>query len=99
MFCRRWSGLPADPDFPADLAGLGFVPSLSEPFNHQTKLTASPYSYFINSDDEIRWIQCPDYYFKYFLTKNERHNERQRFAMNSPSPFSLLPTNPQPTRN
>jgi hypothetical protein len=39
-------------------------------------------SYFVNDVDEIRSIQNPDYYFKYFLTKNERWNERQRFAMN-----------------
>ncbi|EAQ89610.1 hypothetical protein CHGG_06229 [Chaetomium globosum CBS 148.51] len=38
--------------------------------------------YFINDIDEIRSIDDPDYYFKYFLTKNERWNERQRFAFN-----------------
>jgi hypothetical protein len=38
--------------------------------------------YFINDIDEIRSIEDPDYYFKYFLTKNERWNERQRFAFN-----------------
>ncbi|KAK4041973.1 Arb2 domain-containing protein [Parachaetomium inaequale] len=38
--------------------------------------------YFINDVDEIRSIEDPDYYFKYFLTKNDRWNERQRFAFN-----------------
>ncbi|GAB1311623.1 Arb2 domain-containing protein [Madurella fahalii] len=38
--------------------------------------------YFVNDIDEIRSIEDPDSYFKYFLTKNERWNERQRFAMN-----------------
>ncbi|KAK0737485.1 Arb2 domain-containing protein [Apiosordaria backusii] len=61
MFRRRWSGLPADPVFPADLSELG---------------------YFINEDDEIRSLENADYYFKYFLTKNERYNGRQRFAFN-----------------
>ncbi|KAK4239149.1 hypothetical protein C8A03DRAFT_32764 [Achaetomium macrosporum] len=61
MFRRRWSGLPADPVFAADLKELG---------------------YFINDVDEIRSIEDSDYYFKYFLTKNARWNERQRFAFN-----------------
>ncbi|RYP13594.1 hypothetical protein DL767_010666 [Monosporascus sp. MG133] len=38
--------------------------------------------YFINEDDEVRSIENPNYYFKYFLTRNGRYNERQRFAMN-----------------
>ncbi|KAK4149289.1 hypothetical protein C8A00DRAFT_38107 [Chaetomidium leptoderma] len=38
--------------------------------------------YFINDIDEIRSVEDPDYYFKYFLTKNERWNECQRFAFN-----------------
>ncbi|RYP93133.1 hypothetical protein DL770_000707 [Monosporascus sp. CRB-9-2] len=38
--------------------------------------------YFINEDDEVRSIENPDYYFKYFLSRNGRYNERQRFAMN-----------------
>lgn len=32
--------------------------------------------------DEIRNISDPNKYFKYFITKNERWNDRQRFAMN-----------------
>ncbi|KAL2158354.1 hypothetical protein VTH06DRAFT_4402 [Thermothelomyces fergusii] len=36
--------------------------------------------YFINDIDEIRSIENHDYYFKYYLTKNERWNERHRFA-------------------
>ncbi|XXH05933.1 hypothetical protein Hte_012376 [Hypoxylon texense] len=61
MFRRLWSGLPADPDFPADLEKLG---------------------YFINEDDEIRSIENPNNYFKYFISRNSRWNDRQRFAMN-----------------
>ncbi|TPX10595.1 uncharacterized protein E0L32_008481 [Thyridium curvatum] len=38
--------------------------------------------YFINEQDEIRNSKDPRFYFKYFLTKNERWNDRQRFAMN-----------------
>ncbi|KAF9879598.1 hypothetical protein CkaCkLH20_03141 [Colletotrichum karsti] len=38
--------------------------------------------YFINDDDEIRNIDEPDVYFKYFLTKNSRVNDRQRFHFN-----------------
>ncbi|KAK3330604.1 Arb2 domain-containing protein [Apodospora peruviana] len=59
MFRRRWSGLPADPIYPSDLAELG---------------------YFVHESDEIRSIDDPDYYFKFFITKNERWNERQRFC-------------------
>ncbi|KAI8963993.1 Arb2 domain-containing protein [Daldinia sp. FL1419] len=61
MFRRKWSGLPADPDFPIDLSKLG---------------------YFINEDDEVRAIDNPDNYFKFFLNRNTRWNERQRYAMN-----------------
>ncbi|KAK4189756.1 Arb2 domain-containing protein [Podospora australis] len=38
--------------------------------------------YFVNEDDEIRSLEDPDYYFKYFLTKNHRWNDRQRFCFN-----------------
>ncbi|KAI9050259.1 hypothetical protein LZ554_005427 [Drepanopeziza brunnea f. sp. 'monogermtubi'] len=38
--------------------------------------------YFINEEDEIRNIENPRAYFKFFLTKNERHNNVQREAMN-----------------
>ncbi|KAK8070955.1 hypothetical protein PG997_011158 [Apiospora hydei] len=38
--------------------------------------------YFVNEKDEIRSIENPDNYFKFFLTRNPRHNERQRYAMN-----------------
>ena len=53
------------------------------------------HSYFINEQDEVRNIQNPRFYFKYFISKNERWNERQRFAMNSPrrpAPPSEAPT-------
>ncbi|KAK4447495.1 Arb2 domain-containing protein [Podospora aff. communis PSN243] len=38
--------------------------------------------YFINNDDEVRSIEDPDCYFKYYTTKNERWNDRQSFAFN-----------------
>ncbi|RDA95359.1 hypothetical protein CP533_3483 [Ophiocordyceps camponoti-saundersi (nom. inval.)] len=36
--------------------------------------------YFINDEDEIRNIEQPDTYFKFFLDHNERINLRQRFS-------------------
>lgn len=46
--------------------------------------------YFINNVDEIRSIENPDYYFKYYLTKNERWNERHRFAFDRiPFPIAI----------
>lgn len=40
-------------------------------------------SYFIQPEtDEIRSLANPNFYFHYFRTKNERHNDRQRFAFN-----------------
>ncbi|KAM7209723.1 Arb2 domain containing protein [Naviculisporaceae sp. PSN 640] len=39
--------------------------------------------YFVNDEDEIRSLDDPDSYFKFFLTKNQRWNERQRFCFNS----------------
>ncbi|ESZ93191.1 hypothetical protein SBOR_6423 [Sclerotinia borealis F-4128] len=38
--------------------------------------------YFINEKDEIRSIENPKAYFKFFLTKNERYNQLHREAMN-----------------
>lgn len=38
--------------------------------------------YFVNSDDEIRSIENPNCYFKFFTSRNTRVNERQRFAFN-----------------
>ncbi|KAK2629799.1 hypothetical protein QTJ16_000619 [Diplocarpon rosae] len=38
--------------------------------------------YFINDEDEIRSIENPKAYFKYFLTKNVRFNDLQRESMN-----------------
>ncbi|KAH8838587.1 hypothetical protein MCOR27_010005 [Pyricularia oryzae] len=37
--------------------------------------------YFVNEDDELRNIENPKFYFKYFINKNERYNERQRYAL------------------
>ncbi|KAI0393396.1 Arb2 domain-containing protein [Xylariaceae sp. FL0594] len=38
--------------------------------------------YFINKDDEIRSIENEDNYFKYFINRNVRYCDRQRFSMN-----------------
>ncbi|GJC84555.1 hypothetical protein ColLi_07393 [Colletotrichum liriopes] len=73
MFRRRWSGLPKDPVFSSNLKDLGQGFLLSRQ-NLQ--------SYFVNDQDEIRNIENPNYYFKYFLTKNGRVNDRQRFHFN-----------------
>jgi hypothetical protein len=49
------------------------------------------FSYYINEKDEIRSIENPKAYFKFFLTKNDRYNCLQREAMNRPPfrPFTL----------
>ncbi|KAK1976109.1 Arb2 domain-containing protein [Colletotrichum cereale] len=39
--------------------------------------------YFVNDQDEIRNVENPNYYFKYYLTKNGRVNDRQRFHFNA----------------
>ncbi|OTB03919.1 hypothetical protein M426DRAFT_59437 [Hypoxylon sp. CI-4A] len=38
--------------------------------------------YFVNENDEVRSIENPDNYYKFFISRNSRWNERQRFAMN-----------------
>ncbi|KAL7962335.1 hypothetical protein V8C34DRAFT_311192 [Trichoderma compactum] len=38
--------------------------------------------YFVNDQDEIRSIEDPDSYFKFFIDKNPRICARQRFAFN-----------------
>lgn len=38
--------------------------------------------YFVNDEDEIRSIENPDCYYKFFISKNMRVNERQRFHFN-----------------
>ncbi|PHH59169.1 hypothetical protein CDD81_3671 [Ophiocordyceps australis] len=38
--------------------------------------------YFVNDKDEVRLIENPDFYFKFFLSRNSRVNDRQRFAFN-----------------
>ena len=79
MFRRKWSGLPKDPNFPSDLAELGYSPL---PKSSWLLCSLQASRYFINNVDEIRSIDDPKSYFKFFITKNERWNERQRFAMN-----------------
>ncbi|KAI1114199.1 hypothetical protein F5Y14DRAFT_193665 [Nemania sp. NC0429] len=38
--------------------------------------------YFINDEDEVRSIENEDNYFKFFISRNPRFCERQRFSMN-----------------
>ncbi|KAK1585308.1 Arb2 domain-containing protein [Colletotrichum navitas] len=78
MFRRRWSGLPEDPMFPSNLKDLGQVFPLVSSRVGKTNTR----SYFVNDQDEIRNIENPNYYFKYYLTKNGRVNDRQRFHFN-----------------
>ncbi|KAJ3494088.1 hypothetical protein NLG97_g4302 [Lecanicillium saksenae] len=40
-------------------------------------------SYFVNDEDEIRSIADSDYYFNYFLSRNPRVNQRQRFEFDA----------------
>ncbi|ERS99976.1 hypothetical protein HMPREF1624_03345 [Sporothrix schenckii ATCC 58251] len=39
--------------------------------------------YFINEDDEIRSIEDPKYYFKYFIDKNTYYNDCHRFSFDT----------------
>ncbi|KAL1903450.1 hypothetical protein Sste5346_000077 [Sporothrix stenoceras] len=39
--------------------------------------------YFINDDDEIRKIEDPKYYFKYFIDKNTYYNDCRRFSFDT----------------
>ncbi|KAF2967572.1 hypothetical protein GQX73_g6002 [Xylaria multiplex] len=55
-------------------------PSLPEDVEFPSKL--HELGYHINEDDEIRNVNNPDDYFKYFIDRNPRINDRQRFAMN-----------------
>ncbi|GKT42616.1 uncharacterized protein ColSpa_02797 [Colletotrichum spaethianum] len=59
--------------------------------------------YFVNDQDEIRNIGNPNYYFKYYLTKNGRVNDRQRFHFSGKNQllplFLLLATDFQQKRS
>ncbi|KAG8407401.1 hypothetical protein J3459_010680 [Metarhizium acridum] len=39
--------------------------------------------YFVNDDDEIRSVESPEQYFKFFINKNSRINQRQRFEFDN----------------
>lgn len=39
--------------------------------------------YFVNEQDEVRSINNPDQYFNFFINKNERIRQRQRFEFDS----------------
>ncbi|KAG5923320.1 hypothetical protein E4U42_004993 [Claviceps africana] len=71
MFRRLWTGLPKDAVFASGLEGLG------------ARLTARRTRYFINQDDEVRSIENPDNYFKFFVNRNPRVNQRQRFEFDA----------------
>lgn len=81
MFRRHWSGLPKDAAFPSDLKGLGCVSPESP--TSQTIRRLNCRRYFINDKDEIRSIENPDNYFNFYLDRNERINQRQRFQFDS----------------
>ena len=99
MFRRRWSGLPEDAAFPATMGELGLVcvGHLCPPL---LALTRAP-RYFVNDEDEIRSIENPNAYFKYFVNKNQRVNDRQRFCFNGktiglPTTHTARPATPSP---
>ncbi|KAH6651908.1 Arb2 domain-containing protein [Truncatella angustata] len=41
--------------------------------------------YHVHESNEIRSIENPNNYFKFFISRNQRYNERQRYAMNEAS--------------
>ena len=84
MFRRNWAGLPKDASFPSDLKGLGFASQILR----NRGAVANCNRYFVNDEDEIRSIENPDWYFKYFLNKNSRINDRQRFEFNGTPLFT-----------
>ncbi|KAI0521609.1 hypothetical protein F5B22DRAFT_595658 [Xylaria bambusicola] len=54
----------------------------SLPEDAEFKSNLKDLGYFVNKDDEVRSIENEDDYFKFFLSRNPRINDRQRFAMN-----------------
>ncbi|KAM0201287.1 hypothetical protein ACHAPI_002162 [Fusarium lateritium] len=60
--------------------GAGSRFSISQAF--RSRYNPSSNQYFLNDQDEIRSIDNPDCYFKFFANKNSRINERQRFHFN-----------------
>lgn len=88
MFRRLWPALPKDAEFPSDLEGLGYVTVRFDTFL-DAYLTFI--RYFVHENDEIRSIENPDNYFKFFINRNPRVNQRQRFEFNgTPRPKSDL---------
>lgn len=79
MFRRLSKSLPKDPEFPADLAKLGY-----DLHNH-TRAMLTLLRYFINGSDQIRSITSPEQDFHFFISKNERVLETHREAMNGMS--------------
>ena len=51
-------------------------------FRHTVYSVLSEDRYFVNSKDEIKLIEDPDEDFQYYISKNARHNEKHREAMN-----------------
>ena len=51
-------------------------------YKANTSHPLTSFRYFINNKDEIRNIDNPKAYFKFFLTKNDRYNILQRESMN-----------------
>ncbi|GAB0140747.1 hypothetical protein EsHS_00001360 [Epichloe bromicola] len=80
MFRRLWPGLPKDAEFPSDLEGLGYV---TVRFDNFLDAYLTLIRYFVHENDEIRSIENPDNYFKFFINRNPRVNQRQRFEFNA----------------
>ena len=89
MFVFPKESLPKDPVFPADMEKLGYV-CYSESAIFRPSLTKSNCGvlqhtrYFVNEKDQIKMISNPEENFLYKINANERYNEMQKEAMNSP---------------
>ncbi|KAF4954736.1 hypothetical protein FGADI_5034 [Fusarium gaditjirri] len=62
--------------------GSDGTPSMGSSYSDLDEASLTRSSYFVNDDDEVRSIEDPECYYKYFSSKNSRVNERQRFHFN-----------------
>ncbi|KAJ5156049.1 hypothetical protein N7492_008852 [Penicillium capsulatum] len=81
MYAWKFSDMPGDPVFPADLTRLGYVLMKYGKIDVIMTLTLG-YRYMITADDHIRQIVNPEESFKYKIDRNDRYNVKHREAMN-----------------
>lgn len=79
MFVYRDKNLPPDPEYPADLKKLGYVPQMT---CENRPRTHSISRFFITEGDLIRQIADPEAEYKYKINRNDRFNVKNREAMN-----------------